>query len=182
MTERDFRTFHDRNRANFENFARVMARRNEVVAGDAFADALASAWIKFSNKPLTEEIEAHMKGYTFRCIKNFVLKWYRDSRTRGKFFDVGLDGAENVAGSLADTPERMMELLDEKLSKLPPKFEAAVRLCCLKNPPVAMGEAASILGVSVATLYRMLNDAKNRLSEESANFNYRINLPKGAVS
>jgi DNA-directed RNA polymerase specialized sigma24 family protein len=72
-------------------------------------------------------------------------------------------------------------MLDERLRMLPPKLEAAVRICCLKNPPVSPEDAAEILGVSVATLYRMLGKAKTALGSEPE-FNYHISLPKGVVS
>jgi RNA polymerase sigma factor (sigma-70 family) len=169
MTERDFRGFYDRNvirRGGFEYFARVLARHNDVVAGDALMDALAAVWIKFRNDPLDEATESHMRGYTFRCIRNYILNWYRDSRTRGKLFDAGLtDAAFDVAASAAAaTPEQVVEIIDGILSKLPPELEAAVRLCCLTNPPVSHPEAAEILGISVATLYRHIEKAKRILA------------------
>jgi DNA-directed RNA polymerase specialized sigma24 family protein len=114
------------------------------VAGDELMDALAAAWIKFRNEPLDEATESQMRGYTFRCIKNYTLNWYRDSRTREKLFDAGLtDAAFDVAASAeAATTEQVVEIIDGILSKLPPELEAAVRLCCLTNPPVSHPEAA----------------------------------------
>ena len=68
MTEREFRGFHARNAADFENFARVMTRRNEVVAsGSAHTRAL-SRFIQGSNNTCRTFWRERDGMISMRCV------------------------------------------------------------------------------------------------------------------
>jgi DNA-directed RNA polymerase specialized sigma24 family protein len=167
MTERDFTSFWDRNAASFEHFARVMARRNEYVAEEAYSHAFIHVWNRFQNEPLSEENEDFMRAYAFTCVRTHVMKWYRDTQRRNKRFVSGLgrEAMSVAAASPALNPENVLELIDKKLAELPPKLEAAVRVCCLTLPPLAPADAAAALGCSVAEMYRRLRSARKALGE-----------------
>jgi DNA-directed RNA polymerase specialized sigma24 family protein len=128
MTEWEFKAFIERNAASFDNFARVMARRNESVAFDDLLDArsgaLLSVWLKFRKEPVSKDVEAHMKYYTLRCIKTNALKRYRDTRNETPYDSTSFE-SEDTSPSI--TGLSMEERLDDELAKLPPKIEAAVR-------------------------------------------------------
>lgn len=89
MTEREFTSFWDRNAderssaaASFEHFARVMARRNEYVAEEAYSHSIISVWNRFQNGLLLEEIRDFERVYAFTCVRTHVMKCYRDTPRR----------------------------------------------------------------------------------------------------
>jgi RNA polymerase sigma factor (sigma-70 family) len=159
MTESDFRDFVARHRAEFNYAARNAARKDEDNARDFLQDAMMAAWIKFQNKNIAE-VEEYMTLYVLKCIANGAKKWYRRAK-RHEPIDEAAMAMEDLTPLIGAA--RMADMLDEVLAKLPPDEEQAVRVCCLAEKSLTPKQAAAVCGCSVATLYRRLERAKQKI-------------------
>ena len=146
-------------------------------AGDAAEDVLQELWLKISAS-VTGPIAAP-RSYLFRAATNLMID-RRRSEAQAQRREVEWSGlADRLPGSAANDPgpdrtldgRRKLALVEAELAKLPPRVLDIFRRHRIEGRTqreiaAAMGLSASTIESDLRTVYRLLDELREKLDEE----------------
>ncbi len=172
--EQRFSGLYERNHKQVYRFI-YRSLPDESAAADVMQDTFLNFIRIFKDKPLPPEEQCRM--YLYRTARNLLINYgksyYQRKVTSVSFTEPQQTSLLSTGSSAEDDfisrseADQRMAAMKEGIKQLPEKERSALIL--RYNDGYSLENIASVLGVSTATVHRMLKKAEKRLSEKMGN-------------